>query len=75
MKQATKKKSKMTIALCSSATFFKDVLRTEQELKARGFMVEIPHTASLMRDSGDYRVETYKTWSRILGRIHEKPGL
>ena len=34
----------------------------EKELKRMGYAVKLPYTAMKMKKSGDYRVETYKTW-------------
>jgi len=50
------------IVICSSASFYKQVVEVEQELKEMGYKVVIPLTAGKMKRSGDFRVETYKTW-------------
>ena len=55
-------KRRKSIALCSSASFFKQVLDFERRLKALGFTVKVPHTALKMKRSGDFHVSTYKTW-------------
>ena len=55
-------KKKKSITICSSAAFFKQALEIEKELKKLGFAVKLPYTAMKMKKSGDYRVETYKTW-------------
>ncbi|MDO8494300.1 MAG: hypothetical protein Q7S68_03080 [Deltaproteobacteria bacterium] len=52
----------MKITLCSSASFYKQVCEIKKQLQTIGFEVLIPHTANQMEASGDYRVETYKTW-------------
>ena len=57
-----KKSLKKSIVICASASAYRGVLAVEQELKALGFAVEVPSTAERMRASGDFRVETYKTW-------------
>ena len=61
MKRRVAKKKKSVI-ICSSASFYGQVLEVEKQLKKMGFGVKIPYTASKMRESGDFRVETYKTW-------------
>ncbi|MEI7480341.1 MAG: hypothetical protein WCJ59_01820 [bacterium] len=61
MKEVTSSKKK-DIVICSSAAFYKQVLEVEKELKKMGFKVTIPLTAGKMKRSGDFRVETYKTW-------------
>lgn len=53
---------KKTIVICSSASFYTQVLEVEDTLKKMGFLVSIPLTANKMKRSGDFRVETYKTW-------------
>lgn len=55
-------KKKKSITICSSAAFFKQALEVEKQLVKMGFAVQLPYTAMKMEKSGDYRVETYKTW-------------
>jgi len=57
-----KKLKKKIITICSSASFYKQVLEAEIVLKRAGFSVSVPLTANTMKRSGDFRVETYKTW-------------
>jgi hypothetical protein len=52
-----------TIVICSSASFYKEVIDTEKKLKELGFKVKVPLTATKMKKSGDFKVETYKTWT------------
>jgi len=51
-----------TITVCSSASFFRDVLAIRDKLKRAGFQVKIPLTAEKMEQSGDFKVRSYKTW-------------
>ena len=51
-----------TITICCSASFYKQALDIQARLQKRGFKVKIPHTANKMKKSGDFAVETYKTW-------------
>ncbi len=51
-----------TIVICSSASFYKQVLEIRNALKKMGFKVSTPLTAGKMERTGDFRVETYKTW-------------
>lgn len=55
-------KTNKIITICSSASFYKEVLEIEKELKKLGFKVKIPHTANKMKRSGNFNVEDYKTW-------------
>jgi diphthamide synthase subunit DPH2 len=51
-----------TIAICCSASFYRQALKAQKELRERGFKVKIPSTAHKMKRSGDFNVDTYKTW-------------
>jgi len=64
MKKSSKKRpsGKQTIVICSSASFYKQVLKTRDALKKNGFNVAVPLTAGKMERSGDFDVSTYKTW-------------
>jgi len=53
---------KRHIVVCSSASFYKQVLEVRKLLVGAGFKVTIPLVAGIMEKSGDFRVETYKTW-------------
>lgn len=55
-------KTKKTITLCSSASFFRQNIEIEKQLNALGFRVKLPYTAMKMKRTGDFRVETYKIW-------------
>lgn len=55
-------KTNKVITICSSASFYKNVLEIEKQLKKLGFKVKIPQTAIKMRKSGNFNVEDYKTW-------------
>lgn len=57
-----KNKKDKTIVICSSASFYKEVIETEKKLKELGFKVRVPVTAIKMKKTGDFKVETYKTW-------------
>ena len=70
-----KNKRRKVITLCSSASFFRDVLGVEKELKTLGFEVKIPYTAVKMRKTGDYRVTTYKTWFNDPKKYNRKTWL
>jgi hypothetical protein len=56
------KKNVKVIAICSSASFYAKVVEVESILKKAGFLVSVPLTVNKMRRTGDFRVETYKTW-------------
>ena len=51
-----------TITICCSASFYKQALEVQQKLREVGFKVEVPLTANKMKKSGDFNVNTYKTW-------------
>lgn len=50
------------ITICSSASFYRQVWAIKEKLECNGFKVWVPHTASLMNHSGNYKVSDYKTW-------------
>jgi len=52
----------MTITICSSASFYKQVIEVEKVLKSMGFKVKIPMTANEMKKKGNFNVETFKPW-------------
>lgn len=52
----------MNAVICSSAAFYKHVIAIKSELEQRGVTVIVPKTALAMEQSGDYAVESYKTW-------------
>ena len=55
-------KTKKTITLCSSASFYKQVLDIAEKLKKLGFKVKYPFTANIMRRTGIFDVDHYKPW-------------
>jgi hypothetical protein len=63
-KKLIKKKpaNKKTVTICSSASFYKEVVAVSKELKKMGFKVLVPLTAGKMERTGNWNVEDYKTW-------------
>jgi hypothetical protein len=55
-------KTKKTIVICSSASFYSQVAEVQKQLKELGFKVVVPLTVNKMIKSNDFKVETYKTW-------------
>ncbi len=51
-----------TITICSSGSFYKDVLEIEMRLKELGFQIKIPKTANIMKRTGNFNISHYKTW-------------
>lgn len=51
-----------TITICCSASFYKQALEIEKELKTLGFKVKIPKTAKIMEKDGNFEVSSYKPW-------------
>ena len=70
-----KNKSRKTITLCSSASFYKQVLEIAAELKKLGFKVKIPHTANIMKKTGNFDADFYKTWFRDKNDYYKKTQL
>jgi len=51
-----------TVVILASISFYPKVIEIAPVLETKGYRVVMPYVARLMRDSGDFRVETYKTW-------------
>lgn len=56
------KKGKKIITLCTSASFYKQAVDFERELKRLGFEVLVPKTIPIMKKNNDFNTEKYKTW-------------
>lgn len=54
--------SKKVITLCSSASFYKDVLEIAAQLTKKGYKARVPLTANIMKKTGDFEASKYKTW-------------
>lgn len=55
-------KKNQKIVICASASFYREVIKIEEELKKLGFEVKVPLTARKMKRSGNFEVESYKPW-------------
>lgn len=66
---------KPTITICSSASFYRQVVDIQSVLESFGYAVIIPYTAELMKQSGDYDVSHYKTWFGDKDDYHKKTDL
>lgn len=51
-----------TITICSSASFYREVLEIEKQIKKLGYKVEVPQTAKKMEKNNNFNVDYYKTW-------------
>ena len=51
-----------TITICSSGSFYKEVLEITRQLRKLDYRVLIPSTATKMQKSGNFDIDTYKTW-------------
>lgn len=65
----------LTIAICSSANFYRQAVILQAQLEAEGHSVIIPATAEKMKQSGDYDVSHYKTWFADADDYHKKAAL
>lgn len=50
------------ITICSSASFYEEMLRIAADLRKRGFVPVVPRTANKMERNKDFNVNRYKTW-------------
>lgn len=62
----------MIITICASASFYEKAVEVARELEKMGHEVLLPHTAKIMRETGDFKVETYKTWFNDGGKSYDK---
>ena len=51
---------KKTIFLCASMSFYKELVAIEKQLEAKGFTVNIPVSAQLMKQKNDFEVSHFK---------------
>lgn len=63
------------ITICSSASFYEQVIDVQTELIALGFEVLLPKIARVMQQSGDYDVMHYKTWYEDARDYYKKTAL
>jgi hypothetical protein len=63
------------ITICSSASFYKQVVDVQSQLEKYGHTVLIPATANKMKQSGDFEVSHYKTWFGDANDYHKKTAL
>lgn len=68
-------KKKKVIALCSSASFYKEVLDIEKQLKSLGFKTVVPITAKRMKRQGNFNVSHHKTWFKNKNDYKKKTQL
>lgn len=61
-----------TLVICASASFYEPAVQVEAELRQLGFDVLMPHTAELMKQSGNFDVAPHKPWHTNGGRGYEK---
>jgi len=64
-----------TIAICSSANFYRQAVDIQSKLEKLGYKVIIPASAEKMKKSGDYDVNRLKTWFSDDKDYHKKVSL
>lgn len=69
------KTSKKIITICSSASFYKDVLEIDAQLKKLGYTVKIPKIALTMKKNNDFNIAHYKTWLKDKNAFKIKKSL
>lgn len=68
-------KNKGTVALCSSASFYRELLDVAGCLEKKGYKVIMPAAAGHMRKRGDFNVMHYKTWFKTPADFKKKSAL
>ena len=66
---------KPVVTICSSANFYRHVVDIQEQLEKLGFRVIIPHTAKVMKKTGDFDVNHYRTWLKDKKDYHKKTWL
>jgi hypothetical protein len=64
-----------SIAVCSSVSFYKDVVDVKNQLKKMGFEALIPRLAEKMEERNDYNFESYKESVYGKNPVHTKGEL
>ncbi len=68
-------KRKTIITICSSAAHYRQALEVAGQLKKLGFQVKVPKTAIIMKRTGNFDVNHYKTWYEKKEDYHKKTAL
>ena len=61
-----------SITICSSASFYREVIEIKNELRKQGFAVFVPVTALKMQRANDYTVAKHKVWYDNPKLYHQK---
>lgn len=68
-------RKKKTITICSSASFFKQALEIKKELEKLGFKVKVPKIAYVMKKTGNFDDNFYRTWNKNKENYRVKTSL
>jgi len=66
---------KRIITICTSVSFYKQALDLQKELRKKGFHVIVPSTAYVMKKTGVYDEDVYKTWFKNKEDYHKKTAV
>lgn len=64
-----------TVVLCSSVSFYKELMDIEKNLLKLGFQVEVPVSARKMEQAGDFTMKGQKAWITDPSKFHIKTEL
>lgn len=64
-----------SLALCASVSFYKHCIEIAEYIEGLGFKVILPTGAQRMRETGDFSVESSKTWYKNPNDFHIKADL
>lgn len=66
---------KKVITICSSVSFYRDVVGIATRLETAGFSVKLPETARLMKQTGNFESDSYKPWLHNKNDYSQKTAL
>lgn len=65
----------MTLAICSSASFYTQVIAASYDIEKLGIRVTLPKTAAKMKADGHENIEAITDWSKAPSGYHGKAML
>lgn len=64
-----------TVTICSSAAHYRQAIEIAEQLTQLGFIVHLPKTAGIMKETGNFNVDSYKPWYQDKADYYKKTEL